>query len=126
MENKDNFIYEVSTEDQSPLNTIEQQQWIFANDNSNNNYSSNQITFDLTSFYNASTLISWREAYIQIPLVSYVYFTGGGASGVKPNAYALKNGYANLINSIQVECSNSTVNQVSNNISYYTFIIPTS
>ena len=53
MENRDNFIYEVSTEEQSSLNTIEQQQWIFANDASNNNYSSNQIVFDLTSFYNA-------------------------------------------------------------------------
>lgn len=121
MENKDNFVYEVSTEDQSPLNTIEQQQWIFANDNSNNNYSSNQITFDLTSFYNASTLISWREAYIQIPLISVVE-TGysDNSAAERYNAYALKNGYANLINSIQVECSNSTVNQVSNNISYYT------
>lgn len=121
MENRDNFIYEVSTEDQSSLNTVEQQQWIFANDASNNNYSSNQIVFDLTSFYNASTLISWREAYIQIPLISVVESTfTTGASILRPNAYALKNGYANLINSIQVECANSTVNQVSNNISYFT------
>jgi hypothetical protein len=120
MENKDNFIYEVSTEDQSPLNTIEQQQWIFANDASNNNYGSNQIVFDLTSFYNASTLISWREAYLQIPLVSVVETEYSGTPLARYNAYALKNGYANLINSIQVECSNSTVNQVSNNISFYT------
>jgi hypothetical protein len=117
MENRDNFIYEVSKEDQSQMHTVEQQQWIFANDNNNNNYSSNQITFDLSSFYNTSSLIDWRSAYLQIPLVSVVTIEGSTADW--PNVFALKNGYNNIVNSIQVECSNSTVNQISNNINYY-------
>jgi len=118
MENKDNFIYEVSKEDQTQMKTVENQQWIFANDNSNSNYSSNQITFDLSSFYNTSSLIDWKSAYIQIPLVTVVDLTG--ASEDNPNIFCLKNGYANIINSIQVECSNSTVNQIANNLNYYT------
>ena len=120
MENKDNFIYEVSKEDQAQMHTVEQNQVIFANDNNNNNYSSNQITFDLSSFYNTSSLINWRTAYLQIPLISTVVLEGTGAGNQWPNIFALKNGYANIINSIQVECSNSTVNQISNNINYYT------
>lgn len=120
MENKDNFLYEVSNESQEPLNTCIGQQWIYSNDNNNNNYSSNQISLDLTSFYNANSLIDWRTAYIQIPLVSVVDIVGAGANEFNPNIYSLKNGYANLINSMQVECSNTTVNQVSNNINFYT------
>lgn len=118
MENKDNFIYEVSKEDQTPLKTVENTQVIFANDNSNSNYSSNQITFDLSSFYNTSSLIDWKSAYIQIPIVTVVELTNAIADN--PNVFCLKNGYANIINSIQVECSNSTVNQIANNLNYYT------
>jgi hypothetical protein len=118
MENKDNFIYEVSKEDQTQMKTVENQQWLFCNDNSNSNYSSNQITFDMSSFYNTSSLIDWKSAYIQIPLVTVVDLTGA-ADLDNPNIFCLKNGYANIINSIQVECSNSTVNQIANNLNYY-------
>jgi len=120
MEAHDKFLYEVSKEEQMDEKIFENQQWIFANDNNNANYSSNQITFDLTSFYNASSLIDWRSAYIQIPVVSVVDITSNNSGGVDhPNIYALKNGSQNIINSIQVECSNTTVNQISNNINYY-------
>jgi len=120
MENKDNFIYEVSMEDQTQQNTIEQQQWIFSNDSNNNNYSSNQIVFDLTSFYNVSSLIDWKSAYIQIPLISVVDITANtGDLNLLNNIYCLKNGFNNIINSIQVECSNSTVQQIANNLNYY-------
>ena len=117
MEAHDKFLYEVSKEDQTPDIIYDNQQVIFANDNSNSNYSSNQITFDLSSFYNTSSLIDWRSAYLQIPLVTCIDATG--ASADMPNLFSLKNGYLNIVNSIQVECSNTTVNQISNNVNFY-------
>ena len=124
MEYGDDYQFEVSTEDQTPNNTYEKKIWSFVNDVNNSSYSSNQIIFDLSSLYNQSSHIAWNEAYIQIPLVSYVSYTTAANTGYVeltkvPNIYCLKNGYQNLINSVQLEVSNSTVQQIANNINYY-------
>jgi hypothetical protein len=85
-----------------------------------NNYSSNQIKFDISSLYNDKKYINAREAYLTIPVVAVMSHEKDNVI-FSPNAYGFgfKSGYYNLVNSIQIQYDNQTMVQQVNNLNYY-------
>lgn len=87
-----------------------------------NNYSSNQIKFDISSLYNDKKYINIREAYLTIPVVAVMSHEHASEKfTVNSNAYGFgfKSGYYNLVNSIQIQYDNQTMVQQVNNLNYY-------
>ena len=117
----DKFTYENSSE---ALNDDDyyftSKNWQFVNDNCNSNYGgSNQITFDLSSLYNADAFINPSEMFLTIPLVSVMSCNKSLTTLNNDYCLGFKNGYHHLISSIQVEYCNKTVQQLIPNINTY-------
>jgi hypothetical protein len=110
----DNLVFEESLNTEIDQSEFIQKRWIYVNDNNSQNYTS-QIVIDSTPLSNAGGWINWSEAFIVMPLV--VQLTSATA-GSLPNptskadyAWAFKNGFWNMINSMTVEFNNQNIIQ---------------
>lgn len=76
-----------------------------------------QIQFDCSSLANNNRYLSYSEAYFQFPIVITAKSTGADYSTLI-NAYsvAIKNGYFQFIDQIQVDLNNQNVVQLQNNL----------
>ena len=123
----DSFTYYESTskDDNHPL--FLGKQWAYQVDQNNSNYSSKQLVFDLSGFYNSSRFINGKEMVLVMPIVVLLSASGGlsgcNGLGVAPSlaandstfdvttnggqitdqyGFGLKNGYWQFIQSMQV------------------------
>ena len=73
------------------------------------------VTFDTSTLSNSGLYLAYSEAYLEIPFVvsfrSNVDITGPMATAIGSYVAGLKNGYHNLIDSIQVDYQNTNVVQ---------------
>lgn len=116
----DQFTFETSNDAQDMSNYYKSKQYMFINDSNNSNYGgSNQVTFDLTGFFNQDKFINPSEMVLVIPIVS-VMSCNADLTGLN-NDYCLsfKNGYHQLISSITVDYNGVTVQQQTANINQY-------
>lgn len=124
-------------EDTSPDFTSKQ--WSFMNDQNQSNYSTKQLVFDLSGFYNSQRFINLSEMFLVIPLVTTLspvndfatsatsadrgmYDGLGPTSSTTPSdlyAVGFKSGYWNLIYSMSVNVDGQDVVQLTPNINYY-------
>lgn len=128
-------------EDTSPDFTSKQ--WSFMNDQNQSNYSTKQLVFDLSGFYNSQRFINLSEMFLVIPLVTvlspddlFTADTAGPSKGVYDGlgpcqaatgiqyptdlfAVGFKSGYWNLIYSMSVNVDGQDVVQLTPNINYY-------
>jgi hypothetical protein len=94
---------------------FENKQYIFQTDQNNGSYPTGQINFDLSSFANQGRYLDWSNAFVLIPLVMTLNAVGTTTQSFENDfAMSLKNGYHQLINSIQVQITNNDVVQVQN------------
>ncbi len=76
-----------------------------------------QIQFDCSSLANNNRYLSYSEAYFQFPIVITAKSTAADYSAaVKAYSIAIKNGYYQFIDSIQVDLNNQNVVQLQNNL----------
>lgn len=82
----------------------------------NNSYSG-QIQFDCSSLANNSRYLSYKEAYFEFPIVITAK-SDSDTQGPLINAFsiAIKNGYYQFIDQIQVDLNNQNVVQLQNNL----------
>jgi hypothetical protein len=113
----DNLVYEESLNTEIDTSEFISKRYVYVNDNNNGNYTS-QIVIDSTPLSNAGGWINWSEGFIVLPLL--VQLTCSSAnfattlpvdSSVSDYAWAFKNGFWNLINSMTVEFNNQNVVQ---------------
>ena len=115
----DNLIYEVSSTNENLSEPFVRKDTVFIIDQNNSQYSNNMIIIDSASVSNSQRWADFSKAYITLPLLITMTSTFN-FSGVATEFVAnLKNGYHQLVNSLNVEYNNSSVIQVSNLTNMY-------
>jgi hypothetical protein len=113
----DNLVFEESLNTEVDTSEFISKKWIYVNDNNNGNYTS-QIVIDSTPLSNAGGYINWSEGFIVMPLLIELSSTSANAAtSIPPNsshpdfAWAFKNGYWQMINSMTIEFNNQNIVQ---------------
>jgi len=111
----DSLVFEDTINSELTTSEFVDKQWLYVNDNNNGSYSS-QIVIDTTPLANSGGWVNWSEALLLMPLVLQIESaTGEGISATSSTGYdfvvALKNGYWNILHSMNVEFNNGSVIQ---------------
>jgi hypothetical protein len=113
MSSADEFLYKESV-DPTENEVVATDKRVYQILDQNGGAYNGQILFDTSTLANSGQWLGYSEAYLQIPFVvsfkSSTDITAANAS-VKAFGVALKNGYYQLIDSIQIEYNNTTVVQ---------------
>ena len=108
----DNLVFEDTINSELTSSEFVDKQWLYVNDNNNGSYSS-QIVIDTTPLANSGGYCNWFEALLLMPLV--LQFESTSISATSETGYdwvvALKNGYWNILHSLNVEFNNGSVIQ---------------
>ena len=130
----DKLVFDLSQEIEGSPNVFVRKDWINILDNQNQNYSNNQSIIDTSQLSNSNKYMSYREAYLAVPLLmtmgtptgtSYVSFqtTSGVLPAATPafNAFAsagnsdyvlgLKNWFGTIIHSLTLDYNGTTICQ---------------
>jgi hypothetical protein len=78
----DKLVYDLSSETEGSPNVFVRKDWLNIMDNQSQNYSSNQSIIDTSQLSNSNKWMSYREAYLQIPLLLTFTGSGVGTNGV--------------------------------------------
>jgi len=108
----DETTFQTSVQPQETVFDFESRQFAWLPDSNNGSYSNGQIIWDAASLANSGKFIDWSQSMIAIPLVLNVNLGAVGVAAVSAEqafTASLKNGYHQLINSLSVELSNSSV-----------------
>lgn len=117
----DKLVYELSSETEGEPVVFIKKDFLSILDNQNGSYSGNQCVIDTSQLSNSNRYMSYREAYLQIPMV--MTLTGDAVNlGFAPATAAtscdyacgLKNWFGSVIHSIQVDWNSITVIQQTN------------
>jgi len=119
----DDYLFEHSLDDSKPENIALSKEVLYIQDINAGVYNG-QIIFDTSSLSNSGRWLAWDEATLQIPFVVSFTSTAGNiaADAVSRRAAfinGLKNGYYQIIDSIQVDYNNTNVCQQTNNINQF-------
>jgi hypothetical protein len=111
----DSLVFEDTINSELTTSEFVDKQWLYVNDNNNGSYSS-QIVIDTTPLANSGGWCNWSEGLILMPLVLQIESaTGEGISATSATGYdfvvALKNGYWNILHSMNIEFNNGSVCQ---------------
>lgn len=89
----------------------ESKQTIYLPDTNNGGYTSGSISYDLSGWSNNGLMIDYANSMLVIPYLVVCTVDGGGniPAGISARSLGLKNGFYNLINSIQVTVNGTTV-----------------
>lgn len=114
----DKLVYDLANEVGGSPSVFMAKDWIQIMDNQNQNYASNQITLDTSQLSNSAKYMSYREAYLEVPVLLTVGADGVGASQASETpatscdrAVSLKNWFGNLIHSMVIEYNGTTIVQ---------------
>ena len=108
----DPLIFEESVVHETPVTPFTDKDYAWCIDQQQGSYSSSQIVFDCSTLASSSRFQSWKEAYLEIPLVVSLNDTATNLGVNAPFGVGLKSGYTNLIHSFQVEINGKTVVQL--------------
>ena len=108
----DQVVYDMSTSSAEAPSVFLRKDWVSIMDNNNGVYTSNTCTIDTSALSNSNRYMSWRESYLSIPLLLSVSASADPAFNTAATsgdyAFGLKNSYASVIHSIQVDLQGST------------------
>jgi len=119
----DKLVFDLSQELESTPSVFIKKDWLNILDNQNSNYSSNQSTLDTSQLANSNKYMSYRESYLEVPLLLTVASQNATASIVAndyaPNttatssdyAVGLKNWFGNIIHSFTLDMGGTTTIQ---------------
>jgi hypothetical protein len=116
----DKLIFDLSQETESVVSPFVKKDWISILDNMSGQYGSNQILLDTSQLSNSNKYMSYREAYLAVPMLLTVATTTlATAAGFVPAtaatsadyAVGLKSWFGNIIHSLQVEYNGVTIIQ---------------
>lgn len=106
----DQFLFADSLQDQRVDPIFSQRQVLYALDQNAGSYSS-QILFDLTSLANSGKWLSFSEATLEIPYVVSCRSSVDISSVINAFSMGLKNGYYQILDSVQVDYNGTTLCQ---------------
>jgi len=113
----DKLIFDLSNEIEATPNVFVKKDWLNILDNMNGNYNGNQSIIDTSQLSNSNKYMSYREAYMLIPLT----LTLAGGTGADPAfgtaatsgdyAIGLKNWFGSIIHSFTCDYNGTTIIQ---------------
>ena len=117
----DQLVYDLSSATEGIPTVFIKRDWLSILDNQNGQYSGSQSVVDTSQLSNSNRYMSYREAYLQIPMVMTLT-SDAVNTGFKPAtttssadyACGLKNWFGSVIHSIQVDWNGVTVIQQTN------------
>ena len=124
----DKLVFDLAQEVEGSPNVFIRKDWINILDNQNQNYNNNQSVIDTSQLSNSNKYMSYREAYLSIPLLITVASNGFTANanpptdttaGFAPNAtetsadycIGLKNWFGQIIHSFTLDYNGTTIVQ---------------
>ena len=112
----DSVVYDMSSSSESSPSIFLRKDWVNILDNNNSSYASNSLTLDTSQLSNSNKYMNYREAYLSIPLLLTATATVADpvwatAATSADFAFGLKNNYASVIHSVQVDMQGSTIIQ---------------
>lgn len=117
----DQLVYDLSAATEGSPTVFIKRDWLSILDNQNAQYSGNQSVIDTSQLSNSNRWMSYREAYLQVPMVmtltsdaNNVGFKPATAATSADYACGLKNWFGSVIHSIQVDWNGVTVIQQTN------------
>ena len=109
----DNTAYDMSAQSESAPSFFVKKDYLSILDNSNGNYSSNQLVIDTSQLSNSNKWLNYREGYLVMPLL--VSMTSAVSTYVVAQNFdysvSLKNWYGTVIHSISLDLQGSTIIQ---------------
>lgn len=110
----DSLVYEDTINSELTTSEFVDKQWLYVNDNNNGSYSS-QIVIDTTPLANSGGWCNWSEGLLLMPLVLQLEGANATITASSDTGYdwvvALKNGYWNILHSMNIEFNNGSVCQ---------------
>jgi hypothetical protein len=116
----DKLVYDLSTEIEGSPNIFVKKDWINILDDMNGNYGSNQSVISTSQLSNSNKYMSYREAYLAVPMLltlasttpaSNAVFLPATAGTSADYALGLKNWFGSIVHSITCEYNGVTVIQ---------------
>ncbi len=113
----DKLVFDLSQEVEGSPNVFIRKDWINILDNQNQNYQNNQSIIDTSQLANSNKYMSYREAYLSVPLLLTLVSTVGAVAGPAGNqfvndyAFGLKNWFGTLIHSFTLDYNGTTIVQ---------------
>jgi len=92
----DKLVFDLAQEVEGSPNVFIRKDWINILDNQNQNYNNNQSIIDTSQLSNSNKYMSYREAYLLVPLT----LTLGSVASYAQNANSLSQGAVNTIDSL--------------------------
>lgn len=119
----DKLVYDLAQEVEGSPNVFIRKDWINILDNQNQNYQNNQSIIDTSQLANSNKYMSYREAYLSVPLLLSLVVPATGnatstlltpdANGIGRADYAigLKNWFGSIIHSFTLDYNGTTIVQ---------------
>jgi hypothetical protein len=112
----DKLVFDLSQEVEGSPNVFVKKDWLNILDNMNQNYSSNQTVIDTSQLSNSNKYMSYREAYLMMPLLLTIStatgrFAPATAGTSSDYAIGLKNWFGTIIHSWTVDYMGTTIIQ---------------
>ncbi len=109
----DKLVFDLSQEVEGSPNVFIRKDWLNILDNQNQNYQNNQSIIDTSQLANSNKYMSYREAYLAVPMLLSVRTPNSSASTYTINDYAvgLKNWFGQVIHSMTLDYNGTTIVQ---------------
>ena len=112
----DKLVFDLAQEIEGSPNIFIKKDWLNILDNQNGNYSANQCVIDTSQLSNSNKYMSYREAYLSVPLLLTLTSSAGAfapATAATSCDYAvgLKNWFGSIIHSFTLDYNGTTIIQ---------------
>ncbi len=115
----DALLYEISKSEEMDGEPFIRRENVYIIDQNNGSYTNNQIIMDCASVSNSGKWADFANAYLAIPLLITMTSTFDFSALASDFALGLKNGFHQLVSSLNVEYNNTSVVQISNLTNMY-------
>lgn len=112
----DKLVFDLSQEVEGSPNVFIRKDWLNILDNQNQNYQNNQSIIDTSQLANSNKYMSYREAYLAVPMLLSMSCPLGQGAGpgfqpVNDIALGLKNWFGSIIHSMTLDYNGTTIVQ---------------
>jgi hypothetical protein len=116
----DKLVFDLSQEIEGSPNVFVKKDWLNILDNQSSNYNSNQSVIDTSQLSNSNKYMSYREAFIAVPLLltmvsstaaTYANYDPSTAASSADFAVGLKNWFGQIVHSATLDYNGTTIIQ---------------
>ena len=109
----DKLVFDLSQEVEGSPNVFIRKDWLNILDNQNQNYQNNQSIIDTSQLANSNKYMSYREAYLAVPMLLSIRAPNASTGAYTINDYGvgLKNWFGQIIHSMTLDYNGTTIVQ---------------